>query len=252
MSISDKNDLKYDAITRDRKALRLIKEGLCTYLNNLEYNTDGNSVSLYVLYAISKSIERGDFTNIYSFNYTPLPLPYNNLLKNNLYYVHGNIENNTIIIGTQDNIEFDENYDFLQKSFDSEYNPPMILPSLLNADEVIIFGHSLGVNDRQYFKNFFMQQTSTKEYNRKEITIFTYDDTSETNIKRSIQWMTGGNLSTFYSMNDVKIIKTSFIKSKNRDMAAFKEFLKDHLKDPIDVKIQMQQVLFSNNDSYDK
>lgn len=247
LSISNKEDLKYNALFRDKKALRLIKKGLCEYLSNLKYDTVGNSISYYILYALIRSKEEGDFCNIYSFNYTPLPSPYNNSLKEDLQYVHGNLEDKTIIIGTQDNIEYDENYDFLQKSFDPEYNPPMILPNLLNADEVIIFGHSLGVNDRQYFKNFFMQQTSTQEFNRKKITIFTYNDVSETNIKRSIQWMTGGNLSTFYSMNDVKIIKTSFIKRMNRDTIAFEDFLKDHLQDPLDVKTQMQQVL-SNND----
>lgn len=48
-------------------------------------------------------------------------------------------------------------------------------------------------------------------------------------------------------MNDVKIIKTSFIKRMNRDTIAFEDFLKDHLQDPLDVKTQMQQVL-SNSD----
>lgn len=72
-----------------------------------------------------------------------------------------------------------KDYDFLQKSFDPNFSPPALVYDLLNADEIVFFGHSIGVNDRQYFKSFFKQQTTTDAPKRKTITIFTKDEKSK-------------------------------------------------------------------------
>ena len=48
-----------------------------------------------------------------------------------------------------------EEYDFLKKTNQPAYKPTNILRDLINADEVVIFGHSLNKIDSMYYKKFF-------------------------------------------------------------------------------------------------
>ena len=187
--------------------------------------------------------EAGDFLNIYTFNYTPLPVDYGNEFRDVVHYVHGDCRKGNIIIGTRDDGVYDKNYDFLQKSFDPGFNPPALVADLLDADEVIIFGHSIGENDRQYFKSFFKQQTDYVTARGKDITIFTWDDHSEVENKRSLQKMTDNNLSTLYGLNHVEIIKTSMIKEKPERINAF---LSKHICDSMQVRATLQKLLRSD------
>ena len=141
--------------------------------------------------------------------------------------MHGSCSDGKIIIGTRDDKEYDTNYGFLQKSFDPSFNPPALVADLQDADEVIIFGHSIGENDRQYFKAFFTQQTSYSNTRRKDITIFTRNSDSELQIKRSLQSMTDGNLSTLFGLNNLQIIKTGELEE---DQSKLYDFLVRHRK----------------------
>lgn len=194
----------------------------------------------YVLFAIARAKELGDYVNIYTFNYTKLHHPYGSNLTNITHHVHGTCEDGKIIIGTQDSKEFNRDYDFLQKSFDPSFNPPALVYDLLNANEIVFFGHSIGVNDRQYFKSFFKQQTSTDAPKRKRITIFTRDEKAEVEIKRSLQEMTDHNLSTLYGINDLEIIKTAEVKKSPKQ---FRDFMLRNIMDEAQVRITMQQLL---------
>ena len=217
-----KEEALQSPIWRDRKALSLIKEGLCNYLKSIAgqgYNSE--SVALNVLFASEKAREAGAFLRIYTFNYTELPVDYGNGFKDIVHYVHGNHMNGRLIVGTRDDQDINSNYDFLQKSFDPHFNPPALVADLLESDEVIIFGHSIGTNDRQYFKAFFKQQTDYANPKRKDITIFTRDDDSEVQIKRSLQQMTDGNLSTLFGLNRIQIIKTANLSDNQKPLFDF-------------------------------
>ena len=217
-----KEDALKSPIWRDRKALGLIKDGLCKYLKSIVgQGYDSESVALNVLFAAETAREAGDFLNIYTFNYTELPVDYGDGFKDVVHYVHGSRLNGKIIVGTRDDQDIDCNYDFLQKSFDSHFNPPALVADLLDTDEVIIFGHSIGTNDRQYFKAFFKQQTNYTITKRKDITIFTRDSDSELQIKRSLQSMTDGNLSTLFGLNNLQIIKTGELEEDQRKLYNF-------------------------------
>lgn len=241
MRIPYHDDMLESPEWRDRKALGLIKEGLCKYLKSI-YGQPyiSQSVALSVLFAANCAKNAGNFLNIYTFNYTPLPVNYGNGFQNVVHYVHGDCEKGRVIIGTRDDGEYDKNYDFLQKSFDPNFSPPSLVADLLEADEVIIFGHSIGENDRQYFKAFFKQQTDYTHTCRKEIIIFTLDENSEVDIKRSLQRMTDNNLSTLYGLNHVEIIKTSRIKDNT---TRFRSFLTKHIPDDRQVTVTMNQLL---------
>ena len=221
-SIPYQEDFKQSQFWRDRKALQLIKDGLCKYLKSIiEKGYNPESAALNVLFAAETMRKSGNLLNIYTFNYTQLPVDYGNGFRDIVHYVHGSCADNRIIVGTRDDVSIDEDYDFLQKSFDPHFNPPALVADLLEADEVIIFGHSIGENDRQYFKAFFKQQTDYSHPMRKDITIFTRDEASEVQIKRSLQQMTDGNLSTLYGLNHIQIIKTANLAEDQHKMIDF-------------------------------
>ena len=223
MTIPYLDDLRQSPVWRDKKAFKLIKEGLCKYISEVcDITIDDNTCAFNVLSALVNGQIWGDTLQIYTFNYTKLQGPHGSNLAEITHHIHGTCVNENIIIGTQDSPLFNNDYDFMQKSFDPDFNPPGLVYDLLNADDIVIFGHSIGVNDRQYFKSFFQQQTSTSKPKRKKITIFTRDDKSEIEIKRSLQEMTDHNLSTLYGMNDLEIIKTAAVKDSPKQ---FKDFM---------------------------
>lgn len=228
-SIHFQEDFKHSPIWRDRKALKLIKEGLCEYLRSIDSPaTGGFTVAFQLLLAMLKTVKKGDSVNIYTFNYTPVQMRGIDLSRIPVYYMHGTREDGKIIIGTRDDPQMETNYDFLLKSMNDSYTPPDIVTALKDADEVIIFGHSLGENDRQYFAPFFLRQADFDNPARKEITIFTRDDNSKVEIKRALQKMTNGKLSALYSINQPTIIRTANLQE---DRQLMYKFLVDHYSD---------------------
>ncbi len=246
MTIPFLEDLKKSGQERDKIAVGHIKQGLCDYIREaVKEQINDNSCAFFTLFSLAQAKEKGNDVKIYTFNYTSLPNPYDYSQESNTYHIHGNCDSGKIIIGTQDSNEFNKEYDFLQKSFDPNFNPPALVYDLLDADEIVIFGHSIGVNDRQYFKAFFQQQTSTNNPKRKRITIFTRDENSEIEIKRSLQHMTDHNLSTLYGLNDLEIIKTAHLKENPQQ---FKDFMTRHIKDDVQVMISIQQLISNFKD----
>jgi hypothetical protein len=231
MRENQKEDCMKSPIWRDRKALRLIKEGLCKYLSAIKLPLNASStISFQVLAYLDEEAGKGNTVNIYTFNYTRVQLNGRAPDYAQVHYLHGKCEDGKIIIGVRDDQELNDKYDFLQKSFDSSFNPPALVEDIKNADEIVIFGHSIGENDRQYFKAFFKQQTDYTYNKRKDITIFTRDDASEMQIKRALERMTDWNLSTLFGQNNIQIIKTANIKE---DQQKLFDFLVKHGKDEL-------------------
>lgn len=242
VSVPYKDDYSLSALERDKKALHLIKEGLRNYLNTLVRDENyTSSVAYQVLALLDEEAVKGDFVNIYSFNYTPLLVMSRTPDAAKVFYVHGSCKEGRIIVGTRDEQLLNEDYDFLQKSFDTAYYPPALVEDLKDADEVVFFGHSIGENDRQYFKAFFKQQTEYLHPRRINITIFTRDDSSETQIRRALQKMTDWNLSTLFGQNNLQIIKTQnlkedqeklfdFLVKHGKNELATREFIGKHIK----------------------
>ena len=213
-------------VERDVKAIQKIKYGLMKYLEGIQGgNIKEDSVAAAIVRTFAYNYEHLDEYTVYSFNYMTLHSIYNrnavDTFNDITQFVHGAIKDSNIIIGTKD-YKISSEYDFIQKSFDPQFNPPTLGVDLLLADDITIFGHSLGVNDSQYFKPFFEQQ-SQMTAKKKTITIFTKDEKSEMQIKRALQEMTNWNLSALYSMNDLQIIKTN---TCNEDKTLLREYIK--------------------------
>lgn len=184
-------------VERDMKAIQKTKYGLIKYLEGIQLsNIKEDSVAAAIVRTFAYNYEHLEEYTVYSFNYMALHSIYNNavgVFNDITRFVHGAVKDSNIIIGTKDH-QISPNYDFIQKSFDPKFNPPTLGVDLLLADDITIFGHSLGVNDSQYFKPFFEQQ-SQMTAKKKTITIFTKDEKSEMQIKRALQVMTNWNLS---------------------------------------------------------
>ena len=211
-----REDYFQSVIWRDRQAFQLIKNGLCAYLNTLTYDSLLEETMAHeVLSLMGYAREEGHCVKIYSFNYTKTILEVYKDIDSIVDYVHGKCSS-SIIVGTGDTLEVGDDYDFFLKSFDRDFKSTTLVKDLGEADNVIIFGHSIGENDRQYFKAFFKRQTDYSNTHEKDITIFTHNDVSMMEIKRALQKMTDGNISTLYGLNNLQIIKTERSKEKER------------------------------------
>lgn len=194
-------------VERDREAIRQIEKGLQKYLENVEANSKllNDSTAMDVLQQFANDSD----ARIHNFNYTSL----RQLLSDNassiekidrrVNYVHGSVSENYVIVGAKDG--YYGEYDFVQKSFDHNYKSTSLARDLFSADEITIFGHSLGDCDSQYFEPFFQKQVENDAVSKK-IRIYTYDENSEEDIKRNLQVLTNNKLSWLYSMNDFDII----------------------------------------------
>ncbi len=224
-----RDDLMKSSSWRDRKAFGLIKEGLCKYLKSIDKPIhDSETAAFHLLLTLKKTAEAGNFIDIFTFNYTRVQMHGYTIDDIPVHYMHGNCEDGKIIIGTRDDLNMAKEYDFLLKAMDDSFTPPDIVTPLKEADEVIIFGHSLGENDRQYFAPFFLRQANYDNSVRKDITIFTRDDNSKVEIKRALQKMTDGKLSALWSINQPVIIRTANIKA---DQQLLYNFLTAHHTD---------------------
>lgn len=209
MSCDYQEDLILSAADRDREALFLIKQGLCNYLcETSQACVKEDSIAVKILQTLEDAYEGGAQVSVFSFNYTDVTLAYPQFSGDIVKHVHGSCGDKNIIVGTKDVDMPKKDYVFLQKAFDKYFNPPAIVTSLQDATDVIIFGHSLGVNDSQYFRDFFEQQSS-RGCEPKRIILVTRDDKSLEEINYSLQALTGTRLSAFRAHNDVRFIQTS-------------------------------------------
>lgn len=203
-----KDDIKLSLMDREKKALNLIEKGLMDYLKAM----GSVSSNHFIVHTLKNFLDDPVNSNVYSFNYTPI----GDLLTDNvelatmyddsIHYVHGSLKEGHVIVGAKDGCYDD--YDFVQKSFDSKFNPPPLLMDMMEADEVVIFGHSLGDCDSQYFKPFFQQMIKSFDNKEKKIVIYTYDENSKIDIKRNLNKLTDNHLSWLYSMTEFDIITT--------------------------------------------
>ncbi len=180
-----------------------------------------DSVAAGVLRAI---IENGYYDSIYSFNYTSLSelaekLGINMLQK--AVHIHGELRNNSAILGFNEKVDVDDKLKFLYKTFSPYYSSNSLRHDLYRAEEVVIFGHSLGSVDYSYFDEFFKSMVTDSKYilNRRKVTIFTYDEYSKLDILIQLRNMNEKNTDLLYGLNDFNIIYT-----KNPDSESLKAF----------------------------
>ena len=187
--------------------IKMFYEILCwdllTYMRSLDYSSVAlNAPSLELLQAVLANRRN----NVLTFNYTDVMRLVSNP-RGTVEYMHGNI-NDGIILGFQRFDNMASGYDYMIKSENPLYKSRHLSAKMLAADEVIIFGHSLGETDHCYFKPFFDEQTSERAKPRK-LTIFTLDKTSRATITQQMVVLSDKKYQLFQDNTDVNVIETA-------------------------------------------
>lgn len=186
---------------------------LCDYLEGAQREKiDEDSVAYHVLQIILES--RCFNNNVFDFNYTDLRNVDGSMTFTCQppYYVHGCVKECNTIIGVPADIEVIPGYEQMRKMFNRHHHQTPIVPSLMEAKEVVIFGHSLSAIDYPYFSAFF-KKLQSDEYIQKRnevphVTIFTYDMSSKLKILENLNRISGYQISKLFNYNYFDIICT--------------------------------------------
>ena len=169
----------------------------------------------------------------YTFNYTSLGSIANScgfkIDTSKITHVHGSLGNDSIILGvlTDPANQIHEQYSFMYKDNSRFYMSNNMYEDFDKADDIIFFGHSINGMDFPYFKDFFIKQSGMDgEYKSKHITIFTYDDDSNQQIRNSIR-NAQVDLTQLFRRNDIKIIQTKQMYDNDKnELQKFEAFTK--------------------------
>ena len=204
-----------NTINKDKQDLNDLIASLRRYLHSEEIKLNDTRETCKAKDILNPLVNRQNYF-IHSFNYTSIYYITQKLdirlNGNRIEYIHGTLENNDLILGAGDNTPLPDEYDFLYKTSNKNYSSNNLAESLDYAQEITIFGHSLGENDFDYFKPFFQKisQNVGVTYNklenkRLELTIYTKDEESEIAIKRQLRKLTDNHLQGIYANCDFKI-----------------------------------------------
>ena len=188
--------------------IRLSYNILCldlqTYISQLDYSgfhEDVLSLQLYRIIAASKHC------NVVTFNYTDLGKLSENETQCGISYIHGNV-NNGIILGFQRFEEMASGYDYMIKSENPNYKSCHLSAKMSEADEIIVYGHSMGSTDHCYFQPFFDEQVGANA-KPKRFTVFTLNKESKEQIVQQMVKLSNGQYYKFQDNTDVNVIETA-------------------------------------------
>lgn len=215
----------------EKRTFSLLRKSLCSYIKNIDYDINISSVAINLLKLLNKCLSySGSFLyNIISFNYTDLKKLEKIVGQINapIDYVHGSILDDSIILGFEDTLDIDESFSFMIKTFSPYYTSHNVRAKLLDADEIIFFGHSLGRVDYHYFEDLFMYQSQPEKANQKLILrIFTKDESSRINILLRLREMNQKRTDLLYDLCDFRIYRTD---SDSREISKYLSELEDRL-----------------------
>ncbi len=203
--VIEHDHLEEEMVRLVRAEFEELKKTLANYLKRITTNftADNSKLSTYLYYRLSECPLTA--TEIY-FNYTyprqyiklPLQPEIFNGGQHWVTFVHGSLRDNDIVLGCdlQEGEQVNRQLSFMYK-YNQLKKANHIARSILEAKEIIFFGHSVNEMDFCYFKEFF-KVASTSPNPMRHLTIITYDDESERNIKDNIRNQ-GISVSDLYS-----------------------------------------------------
>ncbi len=169
---------------------------------------------------LSAVLKNSLFNKIYSFNYTDISVFAHKLgliIPNDVdcINIHGKADTNSIVLGVSGGKRVPKEYRFLKKTHRPAYEGSDFLTDLNSANNIIMFGHSLGTQDYSYFKDF-IEKLSERVNSSQRLVIITKDYNSANAIKNQIEEV--GNiqdLTPILSNGSLRIIKTKDISKKS-------------------------------------
>jgi len=177
-----------------RSEFEVIKKALTNYLKRITstFTADNSKVSTALHYRMRECPLM--VTEIY-FNYTYphqyIKLPIQQAIFNGaqhwVTFVHGSLRDNDIVLGCdlQEGEQVNRQLSFMYK-YNQLKKANHIAKNILEAKEIIFFGHSINEMDFGYFRDFFKAASAAPQPIR-HLTIITYDEQSERNIKDNIR-----------------------------------------------------------------
>lgn len=176
------------------KSFNQVRAALCEYLSNIDYSSMNiQSAAIETL----KAIRRGRNCMVYNFNYTDINHLYTYIGGTpsfTVHNIHGTLKDKSIVLGFEDVPLRYADLDFMIKYQSDSYKTSEdkdIRKDLEEAEEVLIFGHTLGSTDHSYFQSFFQREVDSKRAKRIPISIVTLNAKSRRLINREINNMTG-------------------------------------------------------------
>lgn len=196
--------LAENMIRHVRSEFDALKRALTNYLKRVSKELEHKANKQKLAYVLLMILQNSPLSkiNIY-FNYTNpelfMEMPtYHEIGKGFFTYVHGSLRYDDIVLGCDLKKGEEVNR---QLSFMYKYNmlnkANHVARHILEAKEIIFFGHSINEMDFCYFREFFKDASAAPKPIR-HLSIITYDETSERNIKDNIQNQ-GISVSDLYS-----------------------------------------------------
>lgn len=191
--VSNHPYLNEEKISLVRSEFNSLKKALVNYLKrvskDLEHKADKTRLAYQLLYQLQNSpMSKIDII----FNYTSSGAfleraTYHELGKAFFTYVHGSLRDDDIVLGCdlQQEEPVNRNLSFLYK-YNMLNKANHVARNLLEAKEIIFFGHSINEMDFGYFREFFKAASAAPKPIR-HLTIITYDEESERTIKDNIR-----------------------------------------------------------------
>ena len=189
------------------KSFNQVRAALCEYLTNIDYTSINiQSAAIELL----KSIRRSGNCMVYNFNYTDL-----NRLNAyiggapsfTVHNIHGNLKDRSIILGFESIPLNYTDLDFMIKYQSDSYKTSEktdIRKDIGEAEEILIFGHTLGCTDHSYFQGFFQREVNPNKSKQIPISIVTFDAKSRRIINREINYMTN---------NEAEVLNINYIQT---------------------------------------
>lgn len=195
-----------DIVPITKESFWELHQCLKEYLMGISANDLSNSVAFKLLSILNNYPGN---VKVSSFNYTNLEEILNIKMNLTIDHIHGKLEDDSLIIGIQDDIDIDPSYNYMIKSFSEHFRSHNLIYDLEDADEVIFFGHSLGETDYHYFKDFFRNQTVKSSAKKKlKLSIFTYDQKSRMDILQQIRNMNDKKTDMLYALCQFNLFMT--------------------------------------------
>ncbi len=182
------------AIGEIKWEFELIRNALTAYLKRTTTNFTANpeKCSTYLMYRLREcpltvTEILFNYTNPHEYLKLPLQMEVFNGAQHWVTYVHGSLRNNDIVLGCdiQPGEEVNRQLSFMYK-YNMLNKANHVARNILEAKEIIFFGHSINEMDFCYFKEFFRVVSASPNPIR-HLTIITYDNESERNIKDNIR-----------------------------------------------------------------
>lgn len=194
----------YTQVEQDlvKSEFRQLRTALCNYLTRVSssFKADENRLAYKFMVGMKNCplnyvLVLFNYTNPESFISPPLIFPQSLCT---FTYVHGSLRDKDIVLGCdiQPNEQVNRQLSFMYK-YNMLKNANHVARNLLEAKEVIFWGHSVNEMDFCYFREFFKQAGASPTPIR-HITFITFDENSERDIKDNMRNQ-GINVTDLYS-----------------------------------------------------